>query len=420
MTQKANNMISYFKDSKNWNIPDYLFLLLCFILFFYNKLAPVFLVLFIVSSLFYKDRLQFSWKKIISLKNPLLWMSIFFILHIVGLFWTENTSFAQMDIGMKASFILFPLLTIFIKTKVKFERFIDVFVFGLVLTVLFLIGNAIFKSIYYEEDNHWAYFFESEFSAFMHRSYFATYAALGAIFSMIRGLAATTKKSRYFFYAFVLSVGTFFTISKAGIIILALSLVILTIHHLAKNGKVKLMVFTAVLISIFLFISLQFDNRITSRFKMMLTANKEVKLYGNPTSESNEARLIMWNTSWNIIKENPILGVGTGDVKDVLIQRNTEYGNTDVATKKLNSHNQFLNSWVQIGILGFLAIVLMFSTLFYQAYKRKNTYLFYFGLVIFISLLVESFFETQAGIIPFCFMTYALLTLDEKKQKLDS
>lgn len=418
MIGKFKRDVVYLKDSENWENPDLVFLMLCFTMFFFNKLAPLFLVLFIVSSLFYKTRFQFNWKDVLSVKSPFLWMSLFFIMHLVGLLWTENSSFAQMDIGMKISFILFPLLAIFIKTKVKLEKFIEVFVFGLTLTVFILVANAIFKSVYNLEDNHWAYFFESEFSAFMHRSYFATYAAMGAVFAMVSGLKTTSDlKMKYFFSAFVLSVATILTISKAGIIILTLSLFVLGIHYLIRKGKLRLLITGTVLVSIALVIFFQFDNRITSRFKMIQIVNQDVQLYNNMSSESNEARLIMWNTSWNIIKENPILGVGTGDVKDELIAKNMEYGNIKVAMKKLNSHNQFLNTWVQVGVFGFLTIVFTFVTFFIQAYRRKNPYLFYFGFIIFASLFAESFFESQAGILPFCFVAFALLTCEKVEDK---
>src|SRR5690554_5430458 len=48
-------------------------------------------------------------KKQLSLKNPGLWLFLFYFMHIVGLIHTENMAFANMDLGMKATLALFPV-----------------------------------------------------------------------------------------------------------------------------------------------------------------------------------------------------------------------------------------------------------------------------------------------------------------------
>lgn len=50
-------------------------------------------------------------------KNPGIWLFAFYLLHIVGLIHTENMKFANLDIGMKATLGIFPLLFVFINLK---------------------------------------------------------------------------------------------------------------------------------------------------------------------------------------------------------------------------------------------------------------------------------------------------------------
>jgi O-antigen ligase len=310
---------------------------------------------------------------------------------------------------MKLSFLLFPIIFFTFKTKIKFQTVIQFFITSMVIIVSILLIHAAFKSIYYPEDNHWAYFFESEFTGRMHRSYFATYTAIASVFSLLVFMK-NRKKNFYLFAFFLMTIATVLTISKAGILILNLCLLIVFIHKMIQLKKWIFLAFGSVSIIVGITLLVSLSERVSSRFTMISKAINEVKLYHNPDSESNEARLIMWNTSIQLIKGHPILGFGTGDVKDVLIAKNIEMGNTGVAEKKLNAHNQYLNTWVQLGVFGLISLLMFFATVFYLAKKEKNMYLFYFGLILFLSLLTESFLETQAGIIPVGLLSFALLS----------
>jgi O-antigen ligase len=119
--------------------------------------------------------------------------------------------------------------------------------------------------------------------------------------------------------------------------------------------------------------------------------------------ESTTARILMWDTAYDLIKENFWFGVGTGDVKDELQKRNYEKGFTGVADKNFNSHNQFLNSHVAIGFFGVLFLLLSFVTPI--IFSRRNYKYLKVGvvLILFLSLMPEAFLETQAGIVPVAF-----------------
>ena len=104
------------------------------------------------------------------------------------------------------------------------------------------------------------------------------------------------------------------------------------------------------------------------------------------------------------IKEHPIWGVGTGDIKDELYQRNLSNGYTGVAEMHLNAHNQFLNIYLAIGILGFLTLLLSFLKPFWRIRGEHQFVVRSLVVILFLSLLTESFFETQAGIVPGAFI----------------
>jgi O-antigen ligase len=107
---------------------------------------------------------------------------------------------------------------------------------------------------------------------------------------------------------------------------------------------------------------------------------------------------------------NFLFGVGTGDYDDELTKMNLKYNNQGVAEERLNSHNQFLNTGVQLGVIGFFILTMIFLVSFFASDKRLWQLLIL--LVFFINFLVESFLETQAGIVLFC--TLLLLFFSRK------
>lgn len=51
---------------------------------------------------------------------------------------------------------------------------------------------------------------------------------------------------------------------------------------------------------------------------------------------------------------------GTVDYDDVLTAKNESFGNSGVAKHRYNSHNQFLNTMVQLGLLGLVVLIMLF------------------------------------------------------------
>ena len=133
---------------------------------------------------------------------------------------------------------------------------------------------------------------------------------------------------------------------------------------------------------------IQVENPVKTRFKMIPNAIEHFKSKTNPSAESNTSRLLMWSTSIDVFKEAPFYGVGTGDYDDVLTEKNRYYGNTGVVKHRYNSHNQFLNTMVQLGLLGFIALMMIFLTGFKNALQEKDLLLL-FTLMTFLLILLH-------------------------------
>jgi hypothetical protein len=123
-------------------------------------------------------------------------------------------------------------------------------------------------------------------------------------------------------------------------------------------------------------------------------------------------RLEFWKTAYHIIKEKPLLGVGTGDVKDAF---NTQYEKENTPLKKewqLRSHNQYLATTVAIGVVGLLFFLLHLLTPFFSN-KKMSVFFIFFLLIEFLSFINEDTLETQAGLTFCVFFTQLLFHNDE-------
>ena len=392
-------------DSLNGNWQDKLLFLTLLLSVTYYKITPLCLViLFILVLIQGKEKVK-SLKQDFNWNNGLFWAVIFYGVHLLGLLWSQNITFGLSDLGMKLSFLLIPLIFMMANFSLSAKRILTNFSYALSLIVLLMLLFSIWRSIYYPEDNNWGYFFETEFSIFIHRSYWATYSAFASGVILVRILENYTKLKWFDICAWMLlSLSTFFTISKAGIIIW-FSLTFFIVTHrlfLSRHGRKTILILgiSGLFCGIFLFS----NSKIRSRFSDISTSIAHIKSSNNETVESSGARLVMWSTSWSLIKENWVFGVGTGDVKDLLIKKNIEKGNIGAAERKLNSHNQFLNTWVQLGIVGLVSLLMLFVMTLKQAIQTKTVFGFLFIICFGITMLFESFVETQAGIIPFCIL----------------
>lgn len=133
----------------------------------------------------------------------------------------------------------------------------------------------------------------------------------------------------------------------------------------------------------------------------------EIDVYkktGDANGHSLTQRFEYWKTALNIIKDNPVIGVGTGDVPAAFEQEYIRSNSLLGKEWRLRSHNQYLAFAVAFGILGLLWFLL---TLIYPLLKVKtgSSYLYItFFIIAVISFFTEDTLETQAGVTFFAFL----------------
>jgi O-antigen ligase len=154
----------------------------------------------------------------------------------------------------------------------------------------------------------------------------------------------------------------------------------------------------------------------------VLRSNPRFSHYFNDESKEQltgellkESRLVIWKSSINIVRNNFVFGVGTGDIQDEL---NKEYQLEGVKVlaiaNNLNTHNQFLEVLVENGFIGILLFLWLFGIMFYLSLKEANIIYLMFIMIAFISFFFETMLNRLAGVSFFPLFSFLLIYRDKK------
>lgn len=139
---------------------------------------------------------------------------------------------------------------------------------------------------------------------------------------------------------------------------------------------------------------------------------------GDPNANSLMQRMEYWKTSIALIKENPIHGVGTGDMNVAFARMYEKTKSPLQQIFRRRSHNQYLSILVAFGFVGFAWFLV---ALFYPAIRRKGLFDYFFIvflLISLISMLTEDTIETQAGVTFFTYF-YCLFIFARKPREFE-
>jgi O-antigen ligase len=395
-------------------------LLLTFVFIVAKNFVPLLIGLMIICWLAESSFSQ-KWENL-KKNNSILYFIPLYFLYLAGLSYSDNTVYGWLDIVLKLPILIFPLL-FFSSETVKNKNFTRH-----ILTV-FIVGNFIVTlaslchSAYLYSDTRDLYeFYYIKLGYFIHPSYYAMHLnfCIIALLWMLTNNIIVPGKFRVsaVFLIFYFSLFIVFLSSKLGMFFLGLIFIYLVFYFFRQKKY-----FISVALVLLALVSVLFLLRNFSGIKYrIISAREVVDNYKNIDKASNDGtaeRIMIWKASVEIISDHLLFGVGTGDVKDVLMEKYKSSGINGAYEKRLNAHDQYLQTFIALGLPGFLLILLMFAYGIYFSVKKRELLYFSFLLLVIINLLVESMFETQAGVAFYTFFN-SILFLEASKAKQNS
>lgn len=376
----------------------------------YGGISAVhFLHLFIIT--IFSENVQYGASKL-ETKLPLLLFAMFFLVSLEQFKRRKQITLVSVVLGSIIA-SLTCLVIAFIKS-VKFDGTIISF------NTCALPGSYSDYPFLYLFQRGWSYFSYGFLSVFNHPSYFSIYLVFSLSILLVFKQQFTLLlkgKSNFLFYATVgLLILTLILLqSKANIIALFSILIYFVILKWKKlNAILKVLIIISIVSTIAIMaLKTRFVKVVELFEKSQLTELAQNK----NTYEGTALRVFIWRASWEVIQDNFWFGVGLGDTKQVLQKKYKEKGLKYAEKWELNTHNQFLESFLEGGVIGLVLLLMLLIAPLIEAIKSKNILFIAFMMIVTINLLFESFFYRQSGILFYSFFV-GLLYLENSKQQI--
>ena len=299
---------------------------------------------------------------------------IFFLLHIIGLLWTTDIEWGlHITHKMWYFFILLPVLYC-ITSKNFIQYYLYAFIAAILLTevVSYLVWFefiAPFKNATLK--NPTPFMSHISFNPILA---FAIYIIAYKIF-----FDKNLDKILLYLYSFfivAMSITMFLTHGRAGQVMYFFVIIVLTLQYF-RSQKIKALLLLSILIPLIFFIAYYFFDAFSERIDqaIMVLFN-----YSEMKSTSVGQRISFALNSIEVIKDNLIFGVGTGDF--VIEYDKAHYKNTPEIISTTNPHNMYILVGVQLGLVGLVSFISIFYYQLRFGIQNQDTEMRDFGVFL--------------------------------------
>lgn len=146
-----------------------------------------------------------------------------------------------------------------------------------------------------------------------------------------------------------------------------------------------------------------------ARLSQIIYEYKNYQQHGDPSGHSVMQRLEYWKAAVGIIKENPLMGVGTGDVNDTFKEQYQQMDSQLDKQFRLRAHNQYLRIGATLGLFGLALFLFMIFYPVIAARAWEEALFIPFLFIVLMSMITEDTLETQVGATFFAFFYVFLL-----------
>jgi len=287
---------------------------------------------------------------------------VFYCLHVIGMLWTEDLQWGLHILHKMWYFLLlFPILFNIVQRK-YIKYYVSAFL--LAITVTEIVSYLVWFEIVAPFKNATVI----NPTPFMsHISYnpilaFSIYLVLHEVF--FNKELGKIKFFLYGFFAITMSINMFITGGRAGQVMYFAMLAII-IFQFFNTQKIKSLLLISVLMPGIFFTAYMTSDLFQQRVD---AAVKNTISYSDNKSTSVGQRITFALNSWEVIKENSIIGIGTGDFP--IEYKKINQLNTPKIPNTTNPHNMYTLIAMELGVIGLIS---MMSIFYYQIKLSFNS-----------------------------------------------
>lgn len=373
-------------------------------------------ILFLLVSFSSLHILKFVFNKALIL--PIL----LYIIMILSLLWTRDFKSTLSGLQKESLFLFLPLAFLVLPELKKdiVNKTFRIYSFGMMFYTIYYFINALFR--YFYTGDREVFFFHELVTVDLNAIYMAAFASFAMFyFISIKNKLIIDRIALFVLIFFV------FLLSSKSVFLIDLLLIIYYYIYISKTPKgVKAL--TIISITFFLIFSISFVSQVRERFLLEYeTAFVDNTINEDFGNKSDKVYNVSLNQAWyndefgpknffpgtalrvfqvrifkEMLQEQNIFltGFGLEASQDQIIKKITQH-KLFLGYSIFNFHNQYVQTFAELGCFGFLILILMLYINIKNAWQHKNFLHIVFALTMIILFLTESIFCRQRGVVFF-------------------
>lgn len=353
-----------------------------------------------------------------TLRFVTLILIVYITWSIISLVYTEDLRRGLSQLEKRIPLLVLVLTLVLVKKKnyPALNEVLKFYFFGILVSLLFIS----FKTLYLVYTSYLGPFVilngisSIDYSGMLqHRTYYGT-SVLLILPYLFEQLKHNNNRIKIISLASLLLITLVLVLSGSRSILLAMVFVVLYLIYfysvsVIKNKVVLKSVWAVLIIGVTLIG--YFHPRINTSVKLLVRGQQIEKV---------ESRFATWYAAKELVLDNFLLGVGIGDTKKEIINEYKELNYLSEVSNQLNAHNQYLETFMESGILGLILLLAAMIGVLIAAEKNKRKYVIVFAIVYGIGFVFESMLVRNIGVIPLVFWMLLLLRFPHKEISTES
>ena len=432
----SKNVFQNLKQEYN-NHPSLLFVLLALLCiplgYAFNSLS---LALLIIITLINFKKADFGFK------NYLIFPIVLYLLMLLSLTWSIDTDRTIAAISKELPLLLFPICFLLFRTFSDDEKqkIIKGFSYGMVAFAVFYLINASIRFLSSQDTS--VFFYHELVTKDVNAIHVSVYMSVSFFYFLVKPIKTNWDK-----LALAVLFLMVFLLSSKNIVVVFIGL--LGYYYLFFSKTAKKLRLRNLILAIVILLSLPFIGKVKERFKQEYETimtdssvndvinkgsetvyNVSIKqAWNNDTFKPNDFfpgtafRVYQFRIFTEFLQEEAIFWKGFGldasysKIEEKGVQYHLFLGNQyQEGYQKMNFHNQYIQVFAELGIFGFLLLIIMLALTIRNGIASKNYFHIAFSVLMIFLFITESFLWRQRGVTFFIVM-YCVLNTKIKTEK---
>lgn len=370
-----------------------------------------------------------------TLSHPITLSLLFYLFWVFFTAITSTDPIVSFKFLLMRSWFIFPIIFIgsyVFEKKTNIHKFLWLFTASMTVVIIYtLIRHAGYG--FGEKEGHWVMepFFKDH-------TIYGSIVAINLFFLLglfkIKGNTPLMHITLIGMLSITL-IGLYFSYTRGAWISVVVALVVwLLIHYKVKFTYLFITGITALLLVALNWNAIQINLSKNRSEHTTEEFDERLKSATNVTSDaSNLERLNRWTAAWRMFKDKPLVGFGPGTYAfeyapyqdpEKLTIISTNLGNAG------NAHSEYLGPLAEMGLIGFLSVIIFVSILFYSSitlyikYPREATeirtlllFLILAMVTYFFHGLLNNYLDTDKAAIPVYGVCAIIIALERNYRK---